>query len=209
MKTPIIQILCWLSLPVGVVLGADSRTGSARSAGTGTPAPVLGEYVLQPQDVIKVHVFQEEDINKQGEVGISGDHTVTLPMIGTISLKGKTRVQAEELIRALYDKDYIINPTVTVTVQKYSDRSVNVTGQVNEAGRVQFPPEKGLTIFEAITLAGGYTRLADLRKVKLTTKNGDGEPEQKLVDVDAIMKGNARDVPLRVGDSISVPERVI
>lgn len=168
-----------------------------------------GDYVLQPQDTIRVYVFQEEDINKQGEVGISSEHTITLPLIGTVSMRGKTVRQAEELIRSLYDKDYLVNPTVTVTVLKYSDRSVNVTGAVNTAGRVQFPPERGLSIVDAIALAAGANRYADLKKVKLTRKGRDGESETRDVDVFAIQNKGARDVPLEPGDVVYVPERVL
>jgi polysaccharide biosynthesis/export protein len=168
-----------------------------------------GDYVLQPQDAIRVSVYQEEDINKQGEVGISSEHTITLPLIGTVNLRGKTVRQAEEVIRQLYDKDYLVNPTVSVQVLKYSDRSVNVTGAVNTAGRVQFPPERGLTIVDAITLAGGHNRYADLKKVKLTRKGPDGEPDTRDVDVQAIQNKGARDIPLEAGDIIHVPERVI
>ncbi len=167
------------------------------------------DYVLQPQDLLRVHVFQEEDINKQGEVSISGDYTITLPLIGTVNMKGKTQRQAEEMIRQLYNKDYLVEPTVAVTVLKYSDRSVNVTGAVTTAGRIQFPAERGLTISEAIALAGGHTRLADLKKVTLTRRDGKGEAEPKKIDVDAILKGGARDVPLEVGDVVFVGERII
>ena len=118
----------------------------------------MGDYVLQPEDVLRVQVFQEEDINKQGEVRISQEHTVFLPLIKTISLKGRTVRQAEELIRDLYNKDFLVNPQVSVTVIKYAERSVSVTGAVNGAGRILFPPERGLTIVEAITLAGGQHR---------------------------------------------------
>lgn len=102
-----------------------------------------------------------------------------------------------------------MNPTVTVTVIKYADRSVNVIGAVTKQGRIQFPQEKGLTILDAIALADGFTRLADLKKVKLTRITSDGEPEMTEVDVDAIRKGTARDVALQVGDAVFVPERIL
>jgi len=162
------------------------------------------DYVLQPQDIIRVQVFQEEEINKQGEVGISAESTITLPMIGTISVAGLSVRQAEQKIRDLYDKDYLVNPGVSVNVLKYSDRSVNVVGSIKNAGRVQFPPEKGLTILEAISLAGGHDRLADLKRVKLTRKN-----ETSVVNVDDIVKGGAKDVALEVGDVVFVPERIL
>ncbi|MBI4661867.1 MAG: polysaccharide export protein, partial [Verrucomicrobia bacterium] len=155
--------------------------------------------------MIKVQVFQEEDINGQGSVNISQEHTVFLPLIGYVNLKGKTVRQAEEIIRALYDRDFLVNPQVSVIVVKYSERSVNVLGAVNGAGRIQFPQERGLTILDAISLAGGQSRLADLKKVKLTRKNSDGEPVTTTINVDEMMKGGSRDaVALEKDDVIFV-----
>lgn len=186
-------------------MSADSAAASSESKGKSSE-----DYILQPQDALRVYVFQEEEINKQGEVSISGDHTITLPLIGTISLRGQTVREAEEMIRKLYDKDYLVNPQVTVVVLKYSDRSVNIIGAVNDAGRVQFPQERGLTILDAITLAGGQSRLADLKRVKLTRKGPNGEGETVEINVDAIMKGSAREsVQLQMGDVVFVPERIL
>lgn len=184
---------------------SSAREPSSSSSGT------KFDYTLQPQDVIRVQVFQEEDINKQGDgLSLSQDCSVTLPLIGTISLKGKTVRQAEEMIRAMYDKDYIINPQVSVTVTKYAERIVNVIGSVTNQGRIQFPQERGLSIVDAISLAGGQTRLADLKRVKLTRKNADGDIEVSIIDVDAIMKTAGREsVQLQPGDVIFVPERIL
>ena len=155
-----------------------------------------------------MQVFQEEDINKQGEVSISQEHTIVLPLIKTVNLKGKTPRQAEELIRDLYNKDFLVNPNVTVSVLKYAERSVNVLGQVNAAGRVQFPPEGRLTIVDAITLAGGQNRLADLKRVKLTRKNAAGDAITQEINVDVLMKGGGGEpMLLEKGDVIFVPER--
>jgi polysaccharide biosynthesis/export protein len=181
----------------------DSRKTESRDV-------VTTDYLLQPQDVLRVLVYQEDDINRQGEVSISQEYTIFLPLIGTINLKGKTARQAEAIIRQLYDKDYLVNPQVSVTVTKYAERSVNVFGAVNTAGRKQFPPERGLTILDAISLAGGQNRLADLKKVKLTRNNADGEPVTITVNVDEIMKGGGRDpVQLQPDDVIYVGERLL
>lgn len=184
---------------------SESNTDNGRD---GVVVPV--DYVLQPQDLIRVQVLREEEINKQGEVSISQENTVFLPLIGTISLKGKTPRQAEEMIRNLYDRDYLVNPQVSVIVLKYAERSVNVVGAVNKAGRVLFPQERGLTIVDAISLADGQNRYADLKKVKLTRYNADGEQVTITVNVDEIMKGGGRDpVPLQKDDVIFVPERIL
>jgi polysaccharide export outer membrane protein len=134
--------------------------------------------------------------------------TISLPLVNSIDLRGRTARQAEEVIRAAYDRDYLVNPQVSVIVVKYAERSVNVVGQVNNAGRVLFPQEKGLTIVEAIALAGGQTRLADLKKVRLTRKTADGETVVEEIDVDALMKRGGRDaVQLQRDDVLFVPER--
>lgn len=197
------------------VLGAGEppKSSSPPDADSGRTGATNADYILQPQDMIRVQVFQEEDINRQGEVSISQELTISLPLIGTINLKDKTVRQAEEMIRALYDRDYLVNPQVSVIVVKYAERSVNVLGAVNNAGRIFFPQERGLTLLDAISLAGGHSRLADLRKVKLTRNSANGESTNMQINVDEIMKGDETsstplDVPLEKGDVIYVPERI-
>jgi polysaccharide export outer membrane protein len=200
--TCLFSLSCITLLPFSRAAEGRARS-SEKSSGE---APTKADYILQPQDVIKVQVFQEEDINKQAEaLSLSQESSVTLPLIGTVSLKGRSVRQAEEFIRGLYDKDFIVNPQVSVTVVKYTERTVNVVGSVTNQGRIQFPQERGLTILDAISLAGGQTRLADMKHVKLTRGS-----EVVIVDVDAMMKSGGRDpVQLEPDDVIYVPERIL
>lgn len=209
--------LRFLSLLIGLAAALTAPSIAAEPAEAGdrggraeAPAAMPDrEYLLQPQDVLRIFIFQHDDLNKQTEaVRISDTHTISLPLVNTIDLRGRTARQAEEVIRAAYDRDYLVNPQVSVIVVKYAERSVNVVGQVNNAGRVLFPQEKGLTIVEAIALAGGQTRLADLKKVRLTRKTADGETVVEEIDVDALMKRGGRDaVQLQRDDVVFVPER--
>jgi polysaccharide export outer membrane protein len=190
--------------------GDSSTTAAERSAVEGKRAEhTKADYVLQPLDIIKIQVLQEEDINRLGEVRISQEHTIDLPLIGRVDLKGKTARQARELIRERYDRDYLVDPQVQLQVVEYGKRFVNVVGQVNKPGEVQFPQEEGLTLVEAITRAGGPTRLANLKKVVLKRTNPDGSVDvQKDINVDDLMKTDSSDTyPLRPGDVITVPER--
>ena len=181
------------------------------SGGSSSDKNTNSDYVLQPQDVLRIFIFQHDDLNKQTEaVRVSEEYTISLPLVNTVNLKGKSARQAEEIIRQAYDKDYLVNPQVSVIVVKYAERSVNVVGQVNKPDRVPFPQEKGLTIIEAIALAGGHTRLADLRKVKLTRKQENGDTVVEEIDVDALMKKGGRDAfQLQKDDVIFVPERIL
>lgn len=197
-------------------LAAESNSSTTRLEATKSDATARDrdgskalDYVLQPQDVVKVQVFQEDDINKQGEVRLSQDSTVQLPLIGIVDLKGKTVRQAESLIRDLYDRDYLVNPGVTVTVIKYNERVVKVFGMVNTPGPVQVPPEGPLTFMEAINRAGGFNRYADQKRVTLTRTAPDGSAENQTIDAAKILKGGPGDVVLQPNDSINVPERVL
>jgi polysaccharide biosynthesis/export protein len=171
-----------------------------------TAAPT--DYVLQPSDLIRVMIFQEPDLER--EVRITQENTITLPLLGTIDVKGRTVRQVEEIIRTLYDKDYLVNPQVNLTVLQYAEVTVQVVGAVNKPGAVPFPPEQKMGLVEAIARAGGQSRLSDLRKVRLTRTGADGKTENFTVNVDEIMKGGSSDPWLLVkGDVIYIPERLL
>lgn len=165
------------------------------------------DYVLQPSDLIRIEVFKEPDLLR--EVRISQESSVTLPLIGTIDMKGKTVRQAEELIRGLYDKDFLVNPQINLTVLEYTQRTVQVVGQVNNPGSVVFTPEQKMGLVEAIARAGGHTRLANLKLVQLTRTDADGKTETSTVNVEELMKGRSNEQwLLKKGDIVLVPERV-
>jgi polysaccharide export outer membrane protein len=190
---------------VVIAFVAESKAAEASSLGK-MEAP--SNYVLQPSDVIKVQVFQEDDLMR--EVRLSQESTVSLPMIGSINLKGKTLSEAQEMIRSLYDRDYLVNPQVTVFILDYSKRSVNVLGSVNSPGVVVFPQETGLTLLDAIARAGGFSRLADKKRVKLTRASTEGKTENYTINADEIMQGATNESwVLQKDDVISVPERVL
>ena len=168
------------------------------------------DYVLQPSDLIRVQVFQEEDINKQGDVRISQEYTVTLPLIGSVDLRGKTARQAEEMIRALYDRDYLVNPQVNLIVLEYVPRNVFVSGSVGLQGVVPFPREQGLTLIDAISRAGGFNRLADKKHVTIKRTDAEGKTDTFIINAEDLMKGDSTETwPLQPNDVITVPERIL
>ena len=201
-------------LTLACVCGASAalqETAPKADAAKSDPAkPDSGkvDYVLQPQDVLKVQILGEDDLTR--EVRISQENTVSLPLIGTLDLKNKTASQAQEMIRELYDRDYLVNPQVSLIVVDYAKRTVNVLGQVTTPGQVQFPQEQGLTLVEAIARAGGGTRLANLKKVVLKRAKPDGTTEAITINVEDLQKGDSNETyPLQAGDVITVPERSI
>ncbi len=67
-------------------------------------------------------------------------------------------------------------------------RSVSVEGAVNQPGRILFPVGRALSVVDAISLAGGFTRNADLKRVWLIRRDPSGATVKSVVNVDAMMK---------------------
>lgn len=164
-------------------------------------------YVIQPSDVLRLQVFQEPDLDQQFRVPQDGQYH--FPLIGTVNLKGKTIKQAEGLLRELYDRDFLVNPQVNLLILEFSQRRVNVIGSVNQPGTVVFPPEENMDLIDAISRAGGFTRLGNSRAVKLTRTGPDGKSTQYTINVNEIMKGkNSSAWQLEKDDVIFVPEKI-
>jgi polysaccharide export outer membrane protein len=179
---------------------------AAEASSGNRPAGPRSDYVLQPGDQIQVLVFQEDELKR--ETRITQQYAITLPLIGEVNLRGKTVLEAKNLIRDLYAKDFLVNPQVTVNVLEYTKRFVNVIGSVNKPGAVEFPPEQGLTLLEAITRAEGFSRLADKKKVTLT-RTVNGRTEKTTVNTDDILSGSEKDLVLTKDDVINVPEKLL
>lgn len=166
------------------------------------------DYVLQPLDLLQVRVFQELDMDR--EVRISHDYAVSLPLIGRVDLRGLTVRDAEARIRDLYDRDYLVNPQINITVLQYARRTVNVLGAVVSAGEIEFPREEGLNLLDAIARAGGFTRLADRRRIRLTRRAEGGELVNYVINADELIDGNSSQVwTLQNNDLIFVTERLL
>ena len=191
-----------------VFLGLFGSLQAAEPAQPPAGTAEATDYVLQPSDLIRVLIFQEPDLLR--EVRITQECTITLPLIGTIDLRDRTVRQAEEIIRSLYDRDYLVNPQVNLTVLEYTQRTVQVVGAVNQPGAVVFPPEQKMGLVEAIARAGGQSRLADLKRVRLTRTTAEGRAENLIINVDEMMKGASNEkYLLQKGDIVFVPERLL
>ena len=190
------------------ILPMAARAQAPATAAPTSPAQsaATGDYMLRPADILQIKVFQEEDLTR--EVSVSREYAISLPLIGTVDLKNRSVRQAEELIRQLYDRDFLKNPQVTVIVLKYAERAVNVIGQVNSPQAVPFPAERGLTLLEAIARAGGFNRLADRKRVTITRTDEKGASTTFTINVEKLIESQSPNQwPLQVDDVVNVPER--
>lgn len=161
-------------------------------------------YTLQPGDLIDIQVFQEASMQRL--LRISSNGSITFPLIGTVRLGGLSVEQAEaKLVKKL--TNYLKNPQISILVKEYGNKTVYVLGQVQKPAAIQIPPEKPLTVLEAITSVGGFTDIANTSKVRIL-RIQDGKQIALDVDVAQITKqGNkALDIALLPGDVIFVPQ---
>ncbi len=165
-------------------------------------------YKLRPMDLIKLQVFQEPDLDR--ELRVSQDFTIVVPLVGSVNLKDHTVRDAEVLLTDLYQRDYLVNPQINLTVIEYAQRTINVLGAVNVPGSVQIPPEKNLTLLDAIARSGGFSRLANRNRVSLTRTQPDGRTINYSIDADQLVSGDTNNrAPVQDGDVIFVPERIL
>ena len=165
-------------------------------------------YILQPSDVIQVSIFLEPDLEKS--VRIEADGTVTLPLIKRVKVSGLTVSDAQELITQLYNRDYLVDPQISVLVVSFSPKLVRVLGSVNRPGVVEMPPDREMTLTEAIASANGISRVGNPKSITIKRENELGEIQQFEVNFNRIlMNAKAKDMILKEGDTIWVPERVI
>lgn len=186
-------------------MGAVMHAEQENDQGT---KPGIDNYILSALDLIQFRIYGESELDS--EVRISADGIISLPFIGVIEIAGKTVLEARQLIYDLYDRDYFVNPQIQIHVIEYATRRVHVLGQVTNQGFVFIPPEESFSLLQAISAAGGFTRLANPRAVQLKRVGEDGEIQVNTINVDNIMKDpKARDWLLKTDDTIYVPERRI
>ena len=188
------------------LLHADGVNNSLAKGSAAVQPESGGGTVLHNNDLIRITVFDEDDLLTETRISKTG--CITFPLLGSLQLAGKTVDEAVAEIRTKLDKDYVINPHVTLTVLEYAIQWVTVLGEVQKPGTVEIPPEGGLDVLGAIALAGGYTKIAAPNRITVRREvNGRDE----LIKVDG--KKLAKDPTVKVfyvqpGDMITVGQSI-
>ncbi len=181
--------------PAGAPLGGR-QGGGALSSGE-------SDYTLVVGDVVQLNIFREPDLTTQAT--IARDGTVQLPLIREVSLAGHTIRDAREMLRGLYDKQYLVNPQVFLTVIRYAQRKFTIMGQVARPGSYELQGGERMDLLEAIGLAGGFTRIADRGRVIIQRKE-NGEVKAIKANAKRMADGKLDPIEVQPGDVITVRE---
>src|SRR3954463_2535788 len=147
-------------------------------------AQTIDSYVIGPQDVLTIQVFDQADLG--GKYTVETDGTFSFPLIGRVKAGGMTLRGFEVELKKQLADGYFKNPQVTVGVETYRSQRVFVMGEVRSPGPV--PLTGGMTLIEALARAGSTLPSASgevaIVRAPKDSKRGPVVPGQGDADID-------------------------
>jgi len=180
---------------------AIAETASPSRLGVSVPIARL-DYVIGGEDLLEINVFEQPDLDRT--VRVSGDGTISVPLLGVIPVSGLTVKETEARLRDLLSAKYLTDPQVTVFVKEAKSKKISVVGAVSKPGTVEMLGQRSL--LEAISEAGGLTQQAG-KDLYVLRSDRSGATSRIDIDLDDLMiKGNPElNIPILPGDVINIP----
>jgi len=165
--------------------------------------PSDGDYLVGAGDVLKISVYDNQDLETVARVNTDG--SIQFPLIGSVKLSGLSVEAATRRIEALLADGYLVNPQVTIFIEEYRSKKVVIIGQVINPGvyELQGPTR----LLELISMAGGLRDTAgDELIINRRAKMGGGSPEVIRVDLQQLLEtgDSAQNVAIVDADNIFI-----
>jgi polysaccharide export outer membrane protein len=219
MKMALLLIAVLLTFSIADA-SAQGTTAKPRPAGPPAqaqpPAPTAPtaarptDYLVGPQDVIRITVYGEPQLS--GPIHVDADGTFPFQYISRVKAEGLTTAQiGASLVKALGD-GYLRNPQVSVEVLEYHSQSVFVTGEVRAPNKYAVRGDS--TLMDVLTLAGSLLPTAGTYVLITHAKQGTGPLGPASADLASadlrvslrdIQTGKAQNIKVQDGDTIYVP----
>jgi len=133
------------------------------------PVAAQDIYVLGAGDKVSIKVFGQDDLSIETLLGNSGK--INYPFLGEIDVAGMTLPEVEQYITRGLKGDYLVSPNVYVHIMEY--RPFYIHGEVKKPGGYPFQP--GMTVNQAVALAGGLTERASTEKIYLSQEGNKNQ----------------------------------
>lgn len=163
-------------------------------------APVAAS-TLGAGDMVEIRVFQDAELS--GAFRVSPEGTIDYPLCGRLKVADKTSSAVADQVTECLRQGFLKSPQVTVLVREYNSKKVFVFGEVQKPGT--FPYEENMSIVQAVTLAGGFTKLAAKNSINVT-RTVEGKEVKIRIAVEDIGVGREKNFNLQPGDIVFVPE---
>jgi len=170
-----------------------------------------GAYVIGPQDVLGIQVFDQADLG--GKYTVEADGTFSFPLVGRVSAGGLTLRKFETELRRQLADGYFKNPQVTVAVAEYRSQRLFVLGEVRTPGPVALTGD--MTLIEALARAGSTLPSASGEIAVVRARQGTTGPTLPNTDNEGFIERAAirdlengtlnKNIELHDGDTIFVP----
>ena len=174
-------------------MASVTQLPSRNSRGTVEPYGTRGKtaayeystgYRVGAGDRLTIRVVGEPDLT--ADYLVDGSGNISMPYVQSLNVGGSTTPRIEAMITDRLRSGYLRNPEVSVQVTTL--RPFYILGEVNSAGSFAYQP--GITVQNAIAIAGGYGSRADHRKVLITRKNAGGTNTYKVPVTTQIYPGD-------------------
>ncbi|MCX7927418.1 MAG: polysaccharide biosynthesis/export family protein [Candidatus Omnitrophica bacterium] len=167
---------------------------------------LITEYRIGDEDILKISVWQNDDLNQ--EVIVRPDGKISFPLIGDVPARGLTIPELDEEITHRLS-EYVRSPEVSISLVKMGGSRVIILGQVHRPGVYNVSGAK--TILEAIGLAGGFTNDA-VPSSTILIRGGFIDPKPQRINLSKALKGKNAEafrISLQPEDIIYVPKKFI
>ncbi len=184
----------FFSKTAALLLLAAVATACANAGAPLPPAPdaVVPAYQITAGDRLRVGTFGHPDFSGEFDVDPLGN--ISFPLLGTVTADGRTVDELRDDLAFALDANFIVEPQISVEVLTF--RPFFILGQVNRPDTYAFRP--GITVRQAVAMAGGFTRRAKTSGVTLVRDSKLGP----------VKFAATPDTPLRPGDTIEVGRRL-
>ena len=198
-------------------VNTDTTAGNTPGNSDRSPATLADpNYILGPEDVINIEVFDVPELTKT--VRVANDGLISLPLLGRVQAAGLTPEQLRQELAEKWGENYLQDPQVTVFVNEFKAKPVSVIGAVEKPGL--YPLTGQRTLIEMLSMAGGFGKKNTSpagRTVLITRKSGFTDlqpvegmhvrgPDQIEVDLNRLLytRDEALNIEIKPLDSIRV-----
>lgn len=190
-----------------VATGADAapQQGALVVQGEAQLEPPL-EYRLNPSDVLDLDFRFTPELNQSVIVRPGG--FITLLGVGEVQAAGLTVTEVTRAIERAYST-MLRDPLISVSLRDFRKPYIIVDGQVGRPG--QYELRGGMTLSEAIGVAGGFTEHAKHSEVWVFHRLPNGSMQARQYNVKRMQASGDLSEDPRVGpsDVIFVPKGVM
>ena len=202
----------------GLPPASTAVSGQDALATRGLPAEqgTSPDYVIGPEDVLDIDVFNVPELSKT--VRVANDGTISLALLGHVQAAGLSTKQLREGLEWQYGRSYLEKPQVSVFVKEFHAQPVSVIGAVERPGLYQLTGPR--TLIEILSMAGGLAKRSSAvagRTLYVTRKGGfsdfepaDGmrlvAPDKLEINIQKLLYSHedALNIPIQPLDIISV-----